>query len=118
MSIGFVLLLLAIVISTAMRKKTWWLKVHRSLGILGAIFAILGLLSGLYMVSNWGTPHFRVPHAILGIVTIILVAVQPVLGFLQPKSSKIRPIHRWLGRTVVLLMFITILAGLSQAGVI
>lgn len=118
MTIGFVLLVLAIVISTGMRKKKWWLKAHRSVGLLGAVFAILGLLVGLYMVSIWMTPHFRVPHALLGIITIILATVQPVLGFMQPKTKKIKPIHRWLGRTVVVLMLLTIIAGLNQAGVI
>lgn len=118
MTIGFVLLVLAITISTGMRKKKWWLKAHKSLGFLGAIFAILGLLVGLYMVSIWMTPHFRVPHAFLGITTIVLAIIQPVLGSMQSKSKKIRPVHRWLGRTVVVLMFITIIAGMNQAGVI
>jgi cytochrome b561 len=118
MTIGFILLLLTITVSTGMRKKKWWLKAHKSLGILGATFAVLGLLMGLYMVSTWMTPHFRVPHAFLGITTIILAIIQPVLGFMQPKSKKIRPVHRWLGRTVVILMFFSIIAGMSQAGVI
>jgi hypothetical protein len=118
MTIGFALLVLAIVISTGLRKMKWWLKVHKSLGILGSTFAVLGLISGLYMVSVWGSPHFRVPHALLGITTIILAMVQPVLGFMQPRSKKIRPVHRWLGRIVVILMFFSIIAGMSQAGVI
>lgn len=118
MTIGFILLILAITISTGMRKKKWWLKTHRSLGFLGSTFAVLGLLMGLYMVSVWGSPHFRVPHAFLGITTIILAITQPILGFMQPKSKKIRPMHRWLGRIVVILMFFSIIAGMSQAGVI
>jgi hypothetical protein len=118
MTTGFVLLVLAIVVSTGLRKQKWWLRAHRSLGILGAIFAILGLIVGLYMVSTWMTPHFRVPHALLGITTIILAMIQPVLGFMQPKSKKIRPVHRWLGRIVVVMMFFSIIAGMSQAGVI
>ncbi|MEE9116859.1 MAG: hypothetical protein V3U09_08185, partial [Thermoplasmata archaeon] len=118
MSIGFVLLVVTIVISTSMRKKKWWLKAHMSLGFLGAIFAILGLLWGLYMVSTWGAPHFRVPHAFLGLITITFAVIQPILGFLQSKSKKIRQVHRWMGRGLVMLMLLTMIAGLYQAGVL
>jgi hypothetical protein len=118
MSVGFVLLVTTMTVSTAMRKKKWWLKVHRSLGILGSLFAVLGLLMGMYMISVWATPHFRVPHAILGLTTVIFAITQPVLGFVHPKMPSLRPVHRWLGRVVVIMMLISIIAGLSQAGVL
>ncbi len=118
MTLGFVFMLVGVIISTTQRKKKWWLKTHRLMGILGSLFAILGLVMGFYMISAAGGTHFRVPHTYLGLVTIILAVAQPLMGLRIPKTKKLRPVHRWTGRITVVLMLLTVISGLIQARVI
>ena len=76
----------------------------------------------IYMLAVSAGAHFRVPHAYLGVITIIFVAMTPVLGYLQFKvtdrRATISAIHRWSGRITIVLMLVTILSGSSLVGLI
>jgi hypothetical protein len=119
---GFLLLTTGMLIARYMKREQWWLKAHKTMGISGALFVISGLFMAIYMVSSSTGVHFRVPHTYLGVIIIIFVGMTPILGYAQLKSEsrgmKIRTIHRWSGRITLVLMFITILSGLSLAGIL
>jgi hypothetical protein len=122
LTIGFILMLIGVILAKAFKKKKWWLKKHKLLGILGAILSILGLLMGFIMVQLSSGEHFRVPHAYVGVVAIILAVFTPILGFAQfrvkKNRAKIRTIHRWSGRITLVLMVVNIIFGLSLVGII
>jgi hypothetical protein len=122
MLIGFILMATGIGIAKVMKKKKWWLKAHKSLNSIGSLLAIIGLFIAIYMVSESGGAHFSVSHALLGGVTIALLILSPILGFVIMKGGKhvkiIRTTHRWLGRIAITLMLIAMIMGYSLVGVL
>jgi hypothetical protein len=122
MLLGFFFMITGIIIAKTLKKKDWWFKAHKYLNSVGSLLAIIGLTIAIYMVSESGSGHFRVPHAILGGITIFLLVLSPILGFLLMKGTenteKLRPLHRWVGRIAIALMLIVILTGYSMVGVL
>lgn len=106
------------------RGKKWWMKVHRALASSGAVAALTGFAAAFVMVSRSGGPHLRVPHALLGAVTLLAMAAMPALGSsmlkAKPKerAAALRRAHRIGGRAAVLLLAATVFSGLAQAGVL
>jgi hypothetical protein len=119
---GFILMVIASIIVYLKNKVKWWFKAHKTLNILGVIFAVLGLVMGIYMVAEADADHFRVPHAFVGGFTLFLILLTPTIGFLIFKAknniSRVKTIHRWLGRFTNVMMLVTIIFGLIQAGVL
>lgn len=119
---GLVLALVAA--NSAMNKtpKTSWLRVHKAVGALGVILVVVGLLLASYMVSARGGPHFRVYHAYLGIVTLLLAILTPVVGMVslkrRPPSPGIRGMHIWFSRVTLVLLIVTAASGILSAGLI
>jgi len=109
-------------ITTAMfmRDKSWWLRVHRRLGSAGAICVLLGFMAALFMVSRKTGQHFAVPHAWLGLVTILSALCTYTLGVTQLKRKAVRgrSLHRWSGRVTLSLLFLNAVSGLALAGVL
>jgi hypothetical protein len=119
MILGFVLLLTGALVARYMKKKSGWLKVHKVFQILGSVSALAGVSLGFYMVSITTGQHFRVPHAYVATVTIILILTNLVLGYLQfREGSNLLVAHRWLGRIVIMLLLINIIFGLSLVGIL
>ena len=122
MVIGFILMIVGITLAKVFKKKKWWLKNHKILGILGAVISIAGLVMAFIMVSLGSGVHFRVPHAFLGILAIIFAILAPGLGSAQFKvkknKAKIRFAHRWVGRIAAVLMLINIISGLILVGIL
>ena len=122
MFVGFLLFLTGFMIVRFMRRKRWWLKAHRALGITGAAIVILGLFAEALHISLAGMQHFKVPHAYIGIVVVFLALLTPVLGHLQFKFPKavvpVKRLHITSGGTVLIIMAVNILLGLSIAGII
>jgi len=116
MSSAVVFMSTGVGIARFLRKKKWWLKVHRSLGILAAFSTGLGLGSIFIFVENTGGRHLAVPHAWVGLLAVIGAVLVPILGqaFLKLKWKKqeLRSVHRWSGRITVTLMGIAALMGL------
>jgi hypothetical protein len=113
--LGFALLVWGMAV--ARRKETGWPKKHKLLGLSGVIFSIAGMTTAAYMISAASQPHFKVPHAYLGSLVILLLIITPALGLLQLKAAKergarIRGVHRLFGRTVLLLMALNMLFGM------
>lgn len=125
MSTSFVLLFVGMLFPRYLKKKKWWLKNHRRIGISGAVIGVAGIGIAAYMVSQTPGAHLRVSHSWIGIATIILMIFTPFPGHFMLKIRKApsmakqaRAAHRWIGRITLLFMAATIVLGLLQAGII
>ncbi|MEN6492387.1 MAG: cytochrome b561 domain-containing protein [Rectinema sp.] len=124
MGLAFLSMISAIVIARYFKTKKWWLKAHRVLNIGAVIFAVAGLVFALLMVSSTGGPHIRVPHAVIGAVTLVLLVVMPFLGsaIFKTKDKKaiqnLKKTHRHMGRITALMLTVTVAAGLTLAGIL
>jgi hypothetical protein len=121
MAIGFLLALTGAVTAAFMRRRKWWLSIHKSAGILAAGCFLCGFTSAFMMVGVSEEVHFRVTHAYLGLLTTMLTFLSLFLGRLQFKiknaSGKIRILHRWSGRMTVIFAAISVATGLQTAGI-
>jgi len=119
---GLLVLLCGILIARFMKKKTWWLKTHRTFGITGAVIVILAFIVEAFQISLTGKPHFRVLHAYVGITTICIAILTPVIGLSQFKLREsiatIRLLHVLTGWITIILMVINTLLGLLLIKVI
>ncbi|MCX8110976.1 MAG: cytochrome b561 domain-containing protein [Syntrophorhabdaceae bacterium] len=122
MFIGFVAMIVGFITARFMKKKTWWLRLHKIVNIVGASSTFGGIIVMVIYISLTGGGHFNTIHAYLGFFIGFLSVITPVIGFLQIKAVrtriKFRPIHRFSGRLLIILMFINIIMGLRIAGVI
>ncbi len=118
---GFLAMAGGITVALSARKKRWWLSIHKMCGFTGVLFVILGFIGAIYMVSRYTGTHFAVPHAYLGIVTILCTLFTFTMGIVQFKAgenkAQTRLIHRWSGRVTLLLILVNILSGLSLTGI-
>jgi hypothetical protein len=97
-----------------MKKKSWWLKVHKSLAISGALLTISGFVVAAYMVSTYMDTYLVMePHAYLGITAFSLVVFAPIMGFMQfrTKDKRMHIIHRWTGRLAISMVLVNVAAG-------
>ena len=91
---------------------------------LGAVFIILGILYGFYMIQVSTGEHFGQPIGVLGLVTLIFLLISVRFGFILVKNDpevdmvRCKSNHKWLSRIALILVIINILIGLSVAGVI
>jgi len=83
MILALCILLAGAIIARFMKKKAWWLKVHRSLGITGAIFLIVALFAIFLQITLTEREHFRVVHSWIGFTAFIFVVLTLTLGILQ-----------------------------------
>ncbi|XP_023326976.1 putative ferric-chelate reductase 1 homolog [Eurytemora carolleeae] len=95
-------------------KNTWkgtkvmgtdvWFTAHRSLMMSAVLFTAIGLI--LVMIHNKGWNYTAEsirnnPHPALGLATVILAFMQPVMAVFRPHpGTKFRPIFNW-GHTIV-----------------
>jgi cytochrome b561 len=125
MSIAFALLFVGMFFPRYLKKKKWWLKTHRRLGISGTVIGVVGIGISTFMIFQTTGVHLRVPHSWFGFLTIVLIIFSPFLGHFMLKirknparAKKARAVHRWIGRVTLLFMAVTIVLGLLQAGII
>jgi hypothetical protein len=124
---GLMILALCIIVTGAiiarfMRKKTWWLKAHRSLAITGVTLFLIALSAIVLQITLTERAHFRVVHSWIGIVALGFVVLTPTLGILQftlkNLAAKLRSRHRWSGRITICIMVINVILGLFLIGVL
>jgi len=122
MGAGFGLMAAAGYISRFQKKKRWWLKSHRSLGLAGAIVLIPGAIAAVVLVALGGEEHFESPHTWLGALTITLSWAAVTLGLLvfrmREQAARLRVYHRWIGRLALAAALVTVLTGLRLAEVL
>ena len=123
MAAGFLLVFSALIVAMTQRRKRWWLKIHKAIGLTGGSFLLLGAITAVAAVAS--TPeghHLRTPHTWLGVLTVSAAVITPVLGLMQfripQKARIIRVVHRFFGRLLNLIAPIAILLGLRVAEII
>lgn len=119
LGVAFLLIVLAMLVARYMKKKRWWLKVHRTSMIIGVSLSLLGFISVEYILFSTSAVHLRIIHSWLGAVAMILLVCSPIFGQLILKSKRerkpfFRSGHRWLGRTAIVLTTVSIVYGLMQ----
>lgn len=105
---------------TASQKRAGTLT-HASLNAISAATLIAGLVVIEYNKFAHNGKHFESPHAILGLITYIVLAVQAVVGFTQyftpqlygsvDNAKAIYKWHRQSGYAVFILMLATVAAA-------
>jgi hypothetical protein len=122
LSLSFACMLAGMLISRYLKKKRWWLKVHRVLGVSGVVLGVGGVAAMTVMLSLLSASHMRILHSYLGLLTLTGMLAAPVLGQVMLKirggRKTLRTVHRWLGRLVLLLMAATVLLGLVRIGLL
>lgn len=122
MGMGFLLMAAGIVVAGFFRRRRWWLKFHRFVGISAGFCLTAGLAVAVVMVSQSGGGQFKIPHAWLGLLAVISGVITPVIGHLQFQiKMKIRQLHRWhraLGYGALLATCLSIISGLAVIGII
>ncbi|MBM4313006.1 MAG: hypothetical protein FJ122_03695 [Deltaproteobacteria bacterium] len=123
MAAGFLLVLSAMIVAMTQRKKRWWLKIHKAIGLTGASLILLGAVAAIAAVAS--TPaghHLRTPHTWLGVLTVIAAIITPSLGLLQfripNRVGTLRVVHRLSGRLLNLMIPVAIFLGLRVAEII
>ena len=115
------LLLNGALIARLLKKKPWWLKVHRSIAITGVILFLIAIIAIALQITLTERAHLRIPHSWVGLAAFIFILLTPTLGFLQFKiknmAAKLRVFHRWSGRITISLMIINIVLGLFMIGI-
>ena len=103
------------------RKKSNWLKIHKSFNF----FSLLGMLTGISMaviyVSGASGKHINGFHQLIGSVAFILAVVTLLLGFYQFKAKNkpvVRTTHRLLGRFSLVLFLTAIMLGLKLINIL
>ncbi len=116
-STGLIFMTAGMITARSMKGKRWWLKAHKIIALLGASLALIGFFIAAYLVSTYLDTYFlRELHAYLGIGAVLLVVFTPIIGFMQfrLRDKRIKAIHRWSGRTTLVIMLANILAGLQM----
>jgi uncharacterized membrane protein len=123
MTAGFLFVFTALIVAMTQRRKRWWLKIHKAIGLTGGSIILLGAVTAVAAVAS--TPeahHLRTPHTWLGVLTLFLAIITPTLGLLQfrlpGKTETLRVVHRLFGRLLNLIAPVTIFLGLRVAGII
>lgn len=97
------------------RKAERWLSRHKLFALLGACSGLAGAVVMAAEKLEHGYPHFKSPHAILGLTVCILLVVVPAFGLLASRGAKaLRVPHRLLARFLVVLAPLTFLSGLFR----
>ncbi|HOV94748.1 MAG TPA: cytochrome b561 domain-containing protein [Spirochaetales bacterium] len=116
MGLGFLCMLVAIIIAKFFKNKDWWFKIHRGLNVAAPILAIAGIITAIVMVSPGYGVQLPLTHHIIGLITLVLLIVQPVLGFSMFKSkdkekkAQMRKMHKILGWITPFLYLVAIIA--------
>jgi hypothetical protein len=100
-----------------LKKRTRWIELHKKLALSGVVLVMTGIFIAAYMVSAYmETPFVREIHAYLGASAFIFFIVTPMLGIFQfrSKDMRIRTFHRWSGRITIMLILLTIIAGIQM----
>lgn len=123
MATGFLLVFSALIVAMTQRRKRWWLKIHKTIGLTGGSLMLLGAIMAVAAVASTpGGHHLRTPHTWLGVLTVSVAIITPALGLLQfripQKAGTIRVVHRLFGRLLNLMIPIAIFLGLRVAEII
>jgi len=113
---GLALGVTAVAVMTAKRKAdSLWMKKHRSRAITAGALAVSGVVVIAVFKTIKGFPHMKSPHAIGGMVTVIVILLALALGTLLLRGNqRLRLVHRFIGWVAVSMMCISALFGVLR----
>jgi len=83
----------------ARKKKGDWFNLHRVLAGIGVLFGGVAFIIMVRAKLTMGYPHFKSPHAILGLLGMILLFCTPLAGMLTASGKEhFRSIHKLMGK--------------------
>jgi hypothetical protein len=116
MSCGVMFMLAGIYIAR-IKKSNTWMKTHKISELVCLVFLLSGLTAAVYMTGAGA--HFRIPHAVFGIITFVCAALNIVIGLSMPRFQRfaagLRSIHRWNGQITTVMAILTIIGGIIHA---
>ncbi|HPK53729.1 MAG TPA: hypothetical protein PK114_04660 [Smithellaceae bacterium] len=122
MGVAALFLLTGVSVAVFLRRRRYWLKMHKLLNSCGGMLLLTGGILAAIMVSQQQGEHFAGFHAIAGIIALILTITSFLLGFYQLKASfakqTLRNIHRRLGVLSLASIIVALVAGLILVGII
>jgi len=107
MLIGFIHLTIAIILVIIHRPKKWY-----SLHVIFATSGIELIVIGILILSEL---TLDIPHAILGLIVIIVLVGELVGGVVarKLKDRKIRLAHIWISRIIYIITLVVIILGIT-----
>lgn len=110
------LIILSSAIVIARKKKDGWFQKHRILGIAGAVCGLAGFSWMAVFKTVNGYHHLKSTHAICGFITITLMAITPIIGYLVVNKGKenFRAVHKKIGYATVVLGLIAALMEFDE----
>lgn len=128
MSTVFIISFVAGLIAKFLRKKNWWLKVHKILNQIKTLCAIFGFIIAILMVNSFKINHFSTIHGIIGLFVFVFIILQSSGGVIivnkffstlkiikEKEVGKIlRSIHKKAGIFIILFILINLVIGLSK----
>jgi hypothetical protein len=116
MIMGFLSMVTGASAAMFMRRKAWWLRLHKRAGFFGTFCILAGFVAAVSMIALSAGEHFRITHHYVGLITAAFAVLTPLLGIVQFKvrdqAARIRVIHRWSGRVTLLVAFVAVGSGL------
>ena len=103
------------------RKKSSWLKNHKSFNSFSLLGMSVGIIMAVIYVSSAGDKHIGGIHQIVGLTAFIFGVATLLLGFYQFKAKNklaVRTTHRLLGRISLVLFPTAITLGLKLINII
>eukprot|EP00112_Aurelia_sp_Birch-Aquarium-sp1_P015256 Seg3367.2 transcript_id=Seg3367.2/GoldUCD/mRNA.D3Y31 product="Ferric-chelate reductase 1" protein_id=Seg3367.2/GoldUCD/D3Y31 len=103
-----------------LKGSAFWFQLHRGMMIGSGVFTVIAFIVILVEVKGWNTEMGA--HPILGIIVIVLSAIQAIAGMLRPGIGSPRRFifnmaHRCNGVVAFILAMITIFLGLAAMDV-
>ena len=88
-------------------KPKMWFRLHILTSAIGVILAIIGVLTLNALL-------LEIPHGVIGLVILILLNIELVVGYVarKQKDKRIRLLHIWASRTIYIIALITGILGL------
>ena len=93
------------------KRNLKWMKRHRFAATSGVITAIAGFIAMFVNKVINSYPQFASIHALGGLAALIITSTALILGNLILKGKKVRPMHKFFGRTGIIIIIITAIFG-------
>ncbi len=103
------------------RKKSNWLKIHKSFNFFSLLGIATGLIMAVFYISQTGGKHIDGFHQLIGLAAFVFAGVTLLLGFYQFKAKNkiaLRSTHRLLGRFSLVLLLTAIMFGLKLINIL
>jgi hypothetical protein len=116
--ISFMILSVILVISAAilaLKKKPGWFTRHHNIALLGVLSALLAFIAEFTFKTAMLYPHIKSPHAIAGVISLVLLIITPITGrIIAANPKRFRAIHKTLGRITSVAIVTTAAMGIAR----